>query len=49
MISGYVSKSDHFDQAIAGFSFAYARQNEKDHNELVNAIRKGKLEAEFEA
>jgi uncharacterized protein (DUF2252 family) len=49
MITGYVGKSDRFDQAIADFSFAYALQNEKDYKELVNAIRDGKIEAEFES
>jgi hypothetical protein len=45
VISGYLGKSDAFDQAIAAFSLAYADQNEKDYAVLQRAIRKGKIEA----
>ena len=48
ILSGYMGKSDTFDKAIADFSFAYADQNEKDHAEIKNAIRTGRIEAEFE-
>jgi hypothetical protein len=48
MLSGYMGKSDAFDQAIASFSFAYAAQNEKDHAALSRAVRKGKVKAVFE-
>jgi len=48
MISGYLGKSDAFDQAVAAFSVAYANQNEKDHAALKRAIRNGKVEAVFE-
>jgi hypothetical protein len=48
ILSGYMGKSDTFDNAIADFSFAYADQNVKDHASLRNAIRRGKLEADFE-
>jgi uncharacterized protein (DUF2252 family) len=48
VLSGYMGKSDTFDQAIAGFSLAYADQNEKDHAALERAVRKGKVEAVFE-
>ena len=48
MLSGYMGSSDTFDQAIAGFSLAYADQNEKDHASLIKAIKSGKIEAEFE-
>jgi hypothetical protein len=48
ILSGYVGKSDTFDNAIADFSFAYADQNVKDHTSLRNAIREGKLEVDFE-
>jgi len=47
-LSGYMGKSDTFDNAIADFSSAYADQNEKDHASMKNAIRKGKIEAVFE-
>ena len=48
MLSGYMGKSDAFDQAIAAFSMAYADQNEKDHAALDRAVRKGKVKAVFE-
>ena len=40
--------NDAFDKAIAGFSFGYADQNEKDHTSFIRAIKDGKTEAEFE-
>ena len=48
VLSGYMGKSDMFDRAIAAFSMAYARQNEKDHAALDRAVRKGKVKAVFE-
>ncbi len=48
MLSGYMGKSDAFDQAIADFSVAYADQNEKDHAALDRAVRTGKVKAVFE-
>ncbi|MCE9527820.1 MAG: DUF2252 domain-containing protein, partial [Planctomycetales bacterium] len=48
LISGYLGRSDKFDQAIADFSFAYADQTEKDHEVLRNAVQEGKLEAFME-
>ena len=47
-LSGYMGKSDAFDEAIASFSLAYADQNEKDHAALEKAIRAGKVEARDE-
>lgn len=43
-ISGYLGKSDKFDEAIADFSAAYADQSERDHEMLMKAVRAGKLE-----
>jgi uncharacterized protein (DUF2252 family) len=43
-ISGYLGKSDRFDEAIADFSLAYADQSERDHNMLVKAVREGRIE-----
>jgi hypothetical protein len=43
-ISGYLGKSDKFDEAIADFSVAYADQSEKDHAVLMEAVRASKLE-----
>jgi len=47
-LSGYMGKSDTFDQALAEFSVAYADQNERDHAALKKAIRSGKVKAVFE-
>ncbi len=43
-ISGYLGKSDKFDEAIADFSVAYADQSERDQDVLMKAVRAGKLE-----
>jgi uncharacterized protein (DUF2252 family) len=45
-IAAYLGKSDAFDQAIAAFSVAYADQNERDHRAMLQAIEKGRLQAE---
>jgi len=47
-VSGYMGKSDTFDQALAEFSVAYADQNERDHAALKKAIRGGKVKTVFE-
>jgi uncharacterized protein (DUF2252 family) len=47
-LSGYMGKSETFDQALAEFSVAYADQNERDHAALEKAIRSGKVKAVFE-
>jgi hypothetical protein len=47
-LSGYMGKSDVFDDAIAAFSMAYADQNEKDHAALARAVKKGTLKAVIE-
>lgn len=43
-ISGYMGKSEKFDEAIAQFSCSYADQCEKDYEVLVQAARKGDVE-----
>ena len=48
MLSGYMGKGDAFDKAVAGFSTAYADQNERDHAALDRAVRNGKVKAVFE-
>jgi hypothetical protein len=48
MISGYLGKSDTFDQAIGQFALAYADQNEKDHAALVAAVKAGRIKAIIE-
>jgi len=47
-LSGYMGRSEAFDEAITNFSMAYADQNEKDHAALQRAIRAGKVEAQEE-
>ena len=47
-ISGYLGKSDAFDQAIGEFALAYADQNERDHAALVAAVKAGRIEAVLE-
>jgi uncharacterized protein (DUF2252 family) len=48
-ISGYLGKSDVFDEAVADFSIAYADQSERDHEVLMQAVRAGKLEVFIES
>jgi uncharacterized protein (DUF2252 family) len=45
MISGYLGKSDTFDQAIGKFALDYADQNEKDYAALVAAVKAGRIKA----
>ena len=47
-ISGYLGKSDSFDQALGEFAMAYADQNELDHAALVKAVSSGRVEALIE-
>lgn len=47
-ISGYLGKSDVFDQAIGTFALAYADQTVRDHAALVSAVKAGRLEAMVE-
>ena len=48
MLSGYMGKSEAFDEAITAFSVAYADQNEKDHAALDSAVCTGRVKAVFE-
>ncbi|HEY2838568.1 MAG TPA: DUF2252 family protein [Pirellulales bacterium] len=43
-ISGYLGKSDKFDQAIAQFAVSYADQTERDHAALVKAKKDRRIE-----
>jgi uncharacterized protein (DUF2252 family) len=45
-IAAYLGASDTFDQAIASFSSAYADQNDKDHQALLDAVSSGRIIAE---
>jgi uncharacterized protein (DUF2252 family) len=44
-ITGYLGKSNTFDEAIAKFAIAYADQTERDHAALLKAIRTKRLAA----
>ncbi len=45
-IAAYLGGSDVFDQAITEFAAAYADQNERDHQSLLDAVASGRLTAE---
>jgi uncharacterized protein (DUF2252 family) len=47
-ISGYLGKSDVFDQAIGKFALAYADQTERDHATLAAAVKAGRIKALME-
>ena len=47
-ISGYLGKSEKFDDAIAEFAFVYGDQCEKDHEVLTQAAKKGDIEVVVE-
>ena len=44
-IASYLGAGDPFDQAIAAFSEAYADQNERDYNLLLEGVNSGRLAA----
>jgi uncharacterized protein (DUF2252 family) len=44
-ISGYLGKTDAFDQAMGKFALAYADQNERDYATLVAAEKTGRIKA----
>jgi uncharacterized protein (DUF2252 family) len=46
-IAAYLGGSDVFDRAIAQFATAYADQNERDHQSLVDAVKSGRIIAEL--
>jgi uncharacterized protein (DUF2252 family) len=43
-IDAYMGKGDEFTKAMRRFARRYADQNERDHDKLLSAIRRGKLE-----
>ena len=45
-IASYLGGSDVFDRAIARFAPAYADQNERDHQALLDAVKSGRITAE---
>jgi uncharacterized protein (DUF2252 family) len=48
-IAGYLGKNGTFDQAISKFAVAYADQTERDHTQLLRAIRTRRLPASVNA
>lgn len=44
-IAGYLGAGDRFDRALADFAVAYADQTERDHQELVDAVKAGRIRA----
>lgn len=48
MISGYLGKSDVFDEAVSQLALKFAKQNGKDHQELLDSVRKGIIKADKE-
>ena len=45
-IAAYLGGSDVFDRAVTEFAAAYADQNERDHQALVEAVASGRITAE---
>ena len=45
-IAAYLGGRDVFDQAVARFADAYADQNERDHQALLDAVAAGRITAE---
>jgi uncharacterized protein (DUF2252 family) len=45
-IAAYLGGSDAFDQSVAQFAQAYADQNERDYQSLVDAVKSGRVTAE---
>jgi uncharacterized protein (DUF2252 family) len=43
-LSGYLGKSDAFEQAMADFSVAYADQNQRDYEAMLKAADDGRIE-----
>ena len=48
IINGYMGTSPKLDRAITQFAQVYADQNERDHAELLEAVRSGRIEAAIE-
>jgi uncharacterized protein (DUF2252 family) len=48
VLTGFTGKSTAFEDAFADFSGAYARQNERDSERLVQAVRDSRIEMQIE-
>jgi Uncharacterized protein conserved in bacteria (DUF2252) len=47
-LAAYLGGGPSFDVAVREFANAYADQNERDHQSLLDAIRSGRITAESE-
>ena len=45
-IGAYLGKNESFDQAVAEFAVAYADQNQRDYQALVDAVKARRVEAQ---
>ena len=48
-ISGYLGSGEVFDEALREFARAYADQNVRDYNALLQAIKSGRISAQAPA
>ena len=46
LLAGYLGSSTVFDESLAAYAVAYADQNDRDYESLLQAIRSGRIEAE---
>jgi hypothetical protein len=46
-ISAYLGEKDHIDNALAEFAVAYADQNERDYQKLIDAVEGGRIKAGY--
>ena len=44
-ISGYLGEDDTFANAVTGFAYAYADQNQSDYEAFTDAIASGRIES----
>ncbi|WP_327324846.1 DUF2252 domain-containing protein [Streptomyces sp. NBC_01210] len=47
LIAGYCGKNEELDEAVAGFAMTYADRTEADHEELLAAVKNGRIAAEL--
>lgn len=47
LLAGYCGKNEELDEAVAGFAMLYADRTEADHEELLAAIKSGRIAAEL--
>ena len=47
VLAGYLGKADAAERALCRFAAAYADQTERDHQALLQAVKRGRLPAEF--